>query len=151
VLTELGKLTRLSWRGGAQRWALSRAPSLVYDARCRLAIVYGAERVGEASSGETRAYRQTHWGLSGEGDRWTGVVAHAPFRVLGEGVSITYTTRKATSELADYVHEWGEGAGGEWRPPIVLEHVCRSSRCEARGALSLRGGTYRVKSAGIVG
>ncbi len=148
---ELGKLTALRWEGGARRWSLERAPSLVYTARQRLRVVFRGELRGEAAADAREEYRRTHWGDDGGGEQWIGVIARGPFHVLGRGLSITYTTAKGTPELVDWVHEWGEGARGAWRAPVVVAHVCGVRACKAHGLLALRGGTYRVTARGIVG
>ncbi len=153
--TLLGLLTRLTYAGPGGRtrvlrWGLRKAPALVYDERGRMAIVYGRTQVREASGGERREYTRTHWGQPGEGEVLAGSVALGPFRELGRALVITYTTAKGSSEVADWVHEFGEGARGKWTPPTVVEHVC-ASKCAASGRISLRGGTYRVSTRGIVG
>jgi hypothetical protein len=149
-LVELGKLTAITWKGGSKRWPLRRAPSLVVIGK-RLLIVYPEHADGKGSKGARRIYSELHWGQTGAGERWTGVAASGPFKVLGVGRTITYTTRKGTSELVDWVHEWGEGARGRWTPPTVVAHVCRERGCLAGGTIALRGGTYRVTERGIVG
>lgn len=150
-LVALGLLTRIDWRGGHRSWSLKKAPTLVYDGAGRLFVVYAARAVGTASAADVREYARTHWGQRGNGRESEGELVKPPFRKLGEGISITYTTRKGTSELVDWVHEWGEGARGQWIAPVVLEHVCRGSACAAKGQIALAGGTYRVTERGIVG
>lgn len=151
ALTTLGKLTRIRWKGGSRAWSLATAPTLAYDGRGKLVIVYGARLAGKASAAERKEYERTHWGEAGDGKAWTGVVANAPLRKLGVGLSITYTTRKGSRELVDWEHEWGEGARGKWTPPDVVEHVCGAARCQGHRAIALRGGSYVVNTRGIVG
>lgn len=154
-LVMLGLLTAITWQDGGKvrkrEWSLSTAPSLVYDDQGHLFIVYGARRIGEATKAETREYARTHWGQRGLGELSHGDPAPEPLRELGRGVSITYTTRKGSRELVDWVHEWGEGARGRWVAPRVVEHVCRDTSCAGRARIALRGGTYRVTERGIVG
>ncbi len=152
AFVELGKLTGITWKGGARRVALSTAPSLVYDGAGKLWIVYRAKAAGRPNAAEAAEYARTHWGEEGRGQAWTGVVALGPLRELGAGLSITYTTRKGSKQLVDWVHEWGEGGRGAFTPPKVVEHVCRGRGCAApQGALALVGGSYRVNERGIVG
>lgn len=151
--TLLGRLTKLAWKGGERAWSLRTAPWLVYDARGKLAIVYAAKAVRPATAAETREYARTHWGEDGARVVRDGVVATSPWTTLGVGTWITYTTAKGGDggELADYEHEWGEGASGWWTPPKIVEHRCGDRRCEGHGRLSLHGGSYRVGTRGIVG
>lgn len=151
LLTELGKLTELRWQGGSKRWSLATAPSLAYDDSGRLLIVYGMSILGDATDVERREYKRTHWGEAGLGTLEQGDVAKPPWRELGRGTSITYTTRKGSRELVDWVHEWGEGARGRWIAPTVVEHACGAPTCAGRAKFALRGGTYRVTERGIVG
>ncbi len=146
----LGHLTEIVWKGPnkpqSHRWALSRAPALVYDDDGKLHVVYDARAVGEAS------HERTHWGERGLGTRETGVTSTAPFSELGRGVSLTYTTRKGSRELVDWFHSWGDGARGRhWTAPRVVEHVCQGAKCASSGRFALEGGTYRVTERGIVG
>lgn len=152
--TELGRLTELRWREGrrerVRRWGVRSAPSLVYDARGRLFVVYRGAELAPATVMQRREYERTHWGARGRGMVLAGELARGPFVVLGQSTSITYTTRKG-STWADWVHAWGEGATGAWKAPSVVEHRCKVRGCEAEGLLALRSGTYRVTADGIVG
>jgi hypothetical protein len=151
-LVLLGRLTELTWTGASrrverQRWTYDRAPLLSYDRDGRLHVVYGQDLAGRASSSDRASYASTHWGTSGEGQLVAGVELRGPFAPserLGQGVAITYTTRKNERELTDYVHEWGEGAA-MWATPV------RPSVVRARGLVALTGGNYRVTVRGIVG
>lgn len=169
TFVELGKLTRLvvtkhpAQKGDVARivailaWSLRDAPVLAYDERGKLWIVYAGRVVRPSSPQEVKEYRRTHWGAPAKGKVRDGGVAVPPFVELGEGGTIIYTTRKAGDgggELVDYVHLFGEGARGKWEPPRVVEHRCKggcAASCQSRGAIALRGGTYRVDSRGIVG
>lgn len=159
TVVELGRLTELAGRDArgravVLRWPLKRAPSLAVDERGRLHVVYLGDVIAPASGAERARYRRTHWGQAGRGQVRDGGEAPPPFRRAFVVESITYTTRKgADGALVDYVHRFGEGARGRWRPPVVLEHVCQKCgpRCASRGALTLSGGTYRVETRGIVG
>jgi hypothetical protein len=153
-LVELGKLTAIVWEGGSRRWQLSKAPILAYAPKTgRLFIVFTARVNGRASTAERREYARTHWGEGGKGQKLSGyVLDRAPTKTLGLGMSITYTTRKGSNELVDWIHEWGEGARGKWTAPAVVEHVCHETpKCAGHGTIALRGGTYRVTERGIVG
>lgn len=145
VLVELGKLTALRWKGGASHWPLAAAPSLVYDDKGRLLIVYDAAISSEHAPGKARdEYIRSHWGEQPKhATVHIGELAWAPFVTCGVGTSITYTTRKGSREIVDYEHEWGEGASGPFRAPTV--------RKGARERYALSGGTYRVTERGIVG
>lgn len=156
----LGSLTELVVKEGratrAMRWPLERAPLLAFDnGGKRLFVVYGAKDVRPSGFGERRRYRVAHWGEEGKAKVGEGAVASAPFVVVGEGVSVTYTTRKGDEgkgELVDYRHTWGDGARGSWTAPTVVRHACpRGKGCAHRHRLALRGGTYRVTAHGIVG
>lgn len=156
--TELGRLTRLTYDDGRRerviRWPLRRAPALVYDASRKgpnAAIVYDERPVRAATAAEVREYARTHWGQDGRGEVSAGGVALPPWRVLGPGLSVTYTTRKGSAELVDWVHPWGEGGPRRFVPPTVLLHECAAPKCAARGRVSLRGGSYHVSERGIVG
>jgi hypothetical protein len=155
-LVELGKLTRLDYedergRVRALRFGLRSAPSLAYDDAGRLHVAYVKAAVRNVTAKELREYARTHWGEEGTGNVRAVNVALPPFRRLGKGLSVTYTTRKGgDGELVDYVHPWGEGARGKWAPPIVVVHACQR-RCAGVGQIALRGGTYRVTERGIVG
>lgn len=152
-VVELGRLTALEWKGGARRFALMSAPRLVV-VRSRLLIVY-PDGAGERRSTkvEDREYARLHWGSRGKSVAFEGRTSLGPFRVLGVGTSITYTTAKGEAALVDWEHAWGEGArtGMRWRAPTVIEHRCSAKACDASGLLALRGGTYRVSARGIVG
>jgi uncharacterized FlaG/YvyC family protein len=149
--TMLGKLTRIAWKGGSRRYAIDKAPALVYDARGRLSVVYAGEPAFPATDDERAEYERTHWGQAGRGEVQSGVVVTDPVRELGAGTSITYTTAKGSRELVDWEHKWGDGARGSWTAPRVVEHVCRDKLCHSKGALALRGGSYQVNERGIVG
>lgn len=159
--TALGRLTRLTWKGARGKehrrsWSLASAPDLVFDAEAGtpLLLVYGARDVRAATPAEVKRYTKAHWGEEGRRVVSDGHVAIPPLRRLGPALVVTYTTRKGAEgrgELVDWVHPFGEGARGAWRPPLVLEHACQSARCAAMGRLVLSGGTYRVTSRGIVG
>lgn len=153
---ELGKLTRISWKGGSRAWSLERAPSLVYTPQGRLLLVYDAQPTkAKAPLAALASYVRKHWGSLPSSARLSeGDVAKAPFVVLGEGVDITYTTRKDGRKLVDYVHRWGDtvdGVDSGFAPPVVEEHACGKAGCASEGRLALRGGTYRVTDHGIVG
>lgn len=160
---ELGKLTRITWKGakrGGRAWSLEQAPSLVYTPQGRLLIVYDAQPTKtKASLAALASYVRKHWGSLPSSTRLSeGDVAKAPFVALGEGVDITYTTRKDGRKLVDYVHRWGDtvdGTADEREPgfsaPVVEEHACGNAGCASEGRLALRGGTYRVTDHGIVG
>lgn len=153
---ELGKLTRIAWKGGSRAWSLERAPSLVYTPQGRLLIVYDAQPTrAKAPLAALASYVRKHWGSLPSSARLSeGDVAKAPFVVLGEGVDITYTTRKDGRKLVDYVHCWGDTVDGVdpgFAPPVVEKHACGKAGCASEGRLALRGGTYRVTDHGIVG
>lgn len=159
MLVELGKLTACTYRDArgrsrVLRWALRSAPSLVYEkAKGRpLLVVYAPRVVRDATDDEVRAYAITHWGDEGRGLVSDGEIATAPFRELGAGVSVTYTTRKGgRAELVDWEHAWGEGGAKGWKAPRIRAHVCQNARCSRNGTIRLDGGTYRVTERGIVG
>jgi hypothetical protein len=152
-LVELGKLTGLSWAGGSHAWALRDAPSLVYDAKGRLLIVYDAARTEiPASSAGRASFTKTHWGTAPAGASLSaGEFAEGPWRERGPGVAIVYTTRKGTREKVDFEHVWGEGGKGKFTPPTVVSHRCGVHACKAEGRFALHGGSYRVTDRGIVG
>lgn len=156
-LVELGILTRLGVGRAVLLWTLRDAPILAYDAAKtrRLFIVYVGGVVAPSSAEDLKEYRRTHWGQSGKGDVRRGGIAPPPFVDLGPATSITYTTRKGFDrELVDYVHPFGEGSSRRCIFPRVLRHACAggcSSKCAARGALRLEGGSYTVEARGIVG
>lgn len=155
-LVLLGRLTELTWRtfGTAQqsrvdrqRWHYASAPLLSYDRNGRLHVVYGKELAGRACATERASYASTHWGTAGEGTLVSGVELAGPYgptERIGQGVAITYTTKKNERELTDYEHEWGEGAA-TWSTPE------RPLIVRARGLYALMGGNYRVTPRGIVG
>ncbi len=155
LLGMLIRLTYLDARGKERvcKWSVRRAPQLAYDERGRLYIVYVKGRaVRAASAEETADYEKTHWGQAGKGGVYAGGVALPPFKRLGPGVSITYTTAKGDAALKDWIHPWGEGARGRFTPPTVLVHSCqKGASCAAHGRVCLHGGTYRVTERGIVG
>jgi hypothetical protein len=156
VLTEIGKLTSLRVKVARTTdllvWSLREAPSLAYDEKGRLAIVYVGRVVRAAKADETREYRRTHWGAQALAKVRNGGVAAPPFRDLGPAESITYTTRKGyDAHLVDYVHVFGEGARGKATLPRVLVHACAKRTCAGDGAIALGGGSYSVTSRGIVG
>lgn len=157
ALIQLGHLTCLKYRAGGRvrslRWGLRRAPVLAYDEAGRLHVLHGAKGRGRPASPKVRAeYARTHWGEKGIGTVRGANVALPPFEELGEGVSIVYTTRKGgDGELVDYVHPWGEGGRGTFKPPHVVRHMCQTGKCAGDGLIALVGGTYRVTERGIVG
>jgi hypothetical protein len=157
ALTALGLLTALSYLGhGGKlvelRWRVKDAPTLAVDEAKRLRIVYLGKVSRPSTKEEADVYRRLHWGDHGRGRVNGGGVAVPPVRVLGPGVSVTYTTRKGTDRtLVDYVHAWGEGGGRTWEAPQVVEHRCGSKRCACEGALAFVGGSYTVNERGIVG
>lgn len=150
ALVVLGHLTEIVTRGpteqpSAWRWALRSAPLLAYDTAGRLFVVYPSRKVGRASEASRKSYSRTHWGQAGKGDELDGAIVVGKAKVLGVGVSVTYTTQKgADAAPVDYVHEWGEGARGSWTPPLV----CHNDRGDR---VAFAGGTYRVTERGIVG
>lgn len=154
-LIELGLLRELTVFDGARfNWGRRNAPILAYDKRGRLHIVYPTGYViGVATAKQQARYRTTHWGIAGDGQVLEADFARTgPFKSLGIGRTIVYETRKGFDrDPVEYEHEWGEGARGTWRAPSIEEHVCTGCRCAMRGALRLRGGTYRVTERGIVG
>lgn len=149
-LVELGKLTAIeasSRVGGtisSAKWSPRSAPILAYDLRGRLFIVYTDGTTTRAARGSEKSrYKATHWGQEGRGELQNGAIVTGSCKVWGVGTRITYTTKKGEDrELVDYVHEWGEGATGEWEAPLVVSHGTR---------YALAGGTYRVDTRGIVG
>lgn len=149
-LVELGALTEIVTRGATghtsrMRWALRSAPILAYDTAGRLFVVYPTNKGGRATAAARKSYARTHWGQTGQGREVDGAIVVGSARVLGVGVSVTYTTRKgADAEPVDYVHEWGEGASGPWTAPLVVH-----DGTDPKVAFS--GGTYRVTERGIVG
>lgn len=151
-LVVLGHLTEIVTRGptgqaSAWRWALRSAPLLAYDTDGRLFVVYPTRKTGRASAAATKSYARTHWGKAGKGNVLEGAIVVGKAKVLGVGVSVTYTTEKgADAAPVDYVHEWGEGAPARqtWTPPLVC-HDDRGDR------VAFAGGTYRVTERGIVG
>ena len=158
-LVELGRLTRLTWKGGAEEWSLAKAPLLgvTPDGR-RLAIVYvkPGTKLAQATPSERAHYTKLHWGKLGLGDVRAGEVAGGPWTELGPGIAITYTTRKlGDGEPVDYEHVWGDIGGGKtkprWTPPRIKRHDCGERGCPDRGRLAIVGGSYRVTSHGIVG
>lgn len=159
-MIQLGILTRVEYkpakartRSLVTRWALAKGPILAYGPGvASLAIVYPVRRLGRSNASAMREYQRTHWGEAGDGVDVAGHVALEPLTVLGEIRSITYTTKKGgDAGQTDYEHEFGDGAKGEWKPPVLLVHRCKVARCAHADALALRGGTYRVTSHGIVG
>ncbi len=161
-LTELGILTELGFATVDTRkaivvvlaWSLRDAPVLAYDTQGRLFIVYAGKVARPSSRAELEEYARTHWGAKGRGDVRDGGRAVGPFRTLGRGTSIQYTTKKGSDRrLVNYVHEWGEGGSKAFTPPAIVEHDCKrcGPRCGARGALALSGGSYVVNDRGIVG
>jgi hypothetical protein len=155
VLTNMGKLTVLELpRGRVLAWNLRDAPTLSYDADGRLFIVYAGKVVRPSTSREIREYERTHWGSKAAGQVRAGTMAPPPFVSLGPAVSITYTTRKGSEELIDWVHPFGEGSSRKCILPTLVEHACKggcSKRCAARGSIALHGGSYTVTERGIVG
>lgn len=148
-LVELGALTEIVTRGPtghtSRRWALRSAPILAYDTAGRLFVVYPTNKGGRATAAARKSYARTHWGQTGQGREVDGAIVVGSARVLGVGVSVTYTTRKgADAEPVDYVHEWGEGVSGPWKAPLVVH-----DGTDPKVAFS--GGTYRVTERGIVG
>jgi len=159
ALTALGRLTRMivSERGTLVdlHWPLRSAPLLAYDEAKRLHIVYVGKVERASTASEVAEYKRSHWGAEPQGKVSSGGVAVAPWRSLGVGVSITYTTRKGLdADPVDYVHPWGEGGPKTFAAPRVVVHECRggcASRCGAAGAVGLSGGSYTVSARGIVG
>jgi hypothetical protein len=160
--TTLGALTRLTWidakgKEHARVFGLRSAPTLVYPTENDghpIGIVYGRMTIRAATPEEVARYKKTHWGEEGLRRVIVGDVALQPFRVLGRGVMIQYTTKKGDEgggKLVDWCHPWGEGGRGKTVAPQVVEHVCQNARCAAMGRLALAGGTYRVTERGIVG
>lgn len=158
ALVELGKLTEIAMTGiTVYTWPLRDAPVLAYDERGQLFIVYTGKIVGPSTKAQRREYARTHWGQSGPGHLREGGTAPAPHRLGAEVSSVTYTTQKGLQrKLVDYEHLFGEGASRGTRVirPRIARHECPGgcgSKCAARGALALSGGTYQVNARGIVG
>ena len=154
-LTLLGKLTRLETVKHTYSWSLRDAPLLAYDENGKLFICYRGRVIGPSSDAQQKEYKRTHWGLDGDGNRLAADIAPGPF-TLGEiSTRIAYTTEKGTDrKLTDYVHEWGDYGGRKkpFTPPRVARHTCSGhGRCGSRDALALVGGSYVVKTDGIVG
>lgn len=159
----LGSLTRLTWidaqkKERTREWGLRSAPTLAYPdgEGWPLAIVYGVTKIRAATPEEIARYKKSHWGEEGRRRVVAGSVALPPFRTLGRGVMIQYTTKKGGEgggELIDWRHPWGDGArrGAKVEAPHVVEHVCQNERCAGLGRLSLAHGNYRVTERGIVG
>jgi hypothetical protein len=150
VKTILGRLTELVYRDlrnveCERTWPLTKAPALVYDARGRLSLVYPENVLREASAKEQREYLRTHWGQPGEDVVCEGTEAGPPLERIGSVLVVVYTVKKGTGGLTDWEHEF------EGTRPSLVEHRCRARKCDGRGKLALRGGTYRVKREGIVG
>lgn len=157
TLHELGILTGLGYvdaRGSRKvlAWTLRDAPVLAYDDAGRLFIVYAGAVVRASTEKERKEYRRTHWGRDGRGDARGGGLAVGPFRKLGRGTFIQYTTRKGSDRaLVDYVHEWGEGSRRTCVPPTIVVHRCGAKGCKVENAIGLEGGSYTVEARGIVG
>lgn len=159
LLTELGRLTLLKFKRGGDElelgWNLHRAPVLAYDEAGRLHVVYVGAIERASSAKELKEYKRTHWGAQPTGKVRAGLAGVPPWRLLGEGTEITYTTRKGNdTKPVDYVHEWGEGGPSRFTAPRVVEHVCQggcAKGCGARDMLALSGGSYVVSERGIVG
>lgn len=146
ALTELGLLTCLENRDNVIAWGVRSAPVLAYNARGRLFIVYPGKVLRPASPAELRKYASTHDGSIGGGLNRDARLASGPFVTVSPGVTITYTTKKGRdAKLTDYVHKWGK------TPPTIVQHDCGKPNCAWAGALSLRGGSYKVTERGIVG
>lgn len=146
ALVQLGLLTRLENRDNVITWGVRSAPVLAYDGAGRLFIVYPGKILRPSSSGELKEYARTHWGARGRGVCRDARLASGPFVTVSPGVSITYTTKKGSApELVDFVHKWGKA------PPTIVQHDCGKPSCAWAGALSLRGGGYKVTERGIVG
>lgn len=160
ALTSLGRLTRVSYFSGKVHvrdllWPLSRAPMLAYDGMGRLHVVYMGKVQRASSAAEMAEYRRTHWGAEPFGRVSGGGVGVGPWVLLGEGFSITYTTKKGSDAAStDYVHLWGEGGPRTFTRPKIVEHACKGgcrTSCGASGAIAIAGGSYAVSSRGIVG
>ncbi len=157
-LSELGLLTRLTYRDGRGElvelvWALKDAPILAHDDASRLFVVYQGKVTRAASPPEIERYERMHWGARARGKVRSGVFATAPFRRLGTGETIVYTTIKGGdgSKRVDYRHEWGDGARGRFVAPSVYVHRCGSRACMVENAIALGGGSYTVETHGIIG
>lgn len=150
VNTLLGALIEVRYEdaGGKERrvrWPLKRAPALIYDAKGRLVIVYSAHPIGVATKAAAKEYARTHWGERGKGLVLEGTRAKAPLRKLGPLVCVIYTTKKGRAKLTDYRHDF------EKVKPSLFEHRCGQRSCKAKGTLTLRGGSYRMRTDGITG